>query len=139
MLPIFPTYFKFAMSLLEITTFVTSVWNINYFQKIVIEGAEIGNIDFLYFFVLCKKLPKSKAAIKFSFCVVARYLTENRRFEQQNPVKIKCSQLNCDQPQKEDVIASLHSFFLPNCFSKMDISRPYIRFYKFFLLLKNVD
>ena len=49
----------------------------------------------------------TKAAIKFSFCVVARYLTENRRFEQQNPVKIKCSQLNCDQPQKEDLIASL--------------------------------
>ena len=98
------------MSLLEITTFVTSVWNINYFQKIVIEGAEIGNIDFLYFFVLCKKLPKSKAAIKFSFCVVARYLTEKRRFEQQNPVKIKCSQLNCDQPQKEDLIASLGAY-----------------------------
>ena len=52
-------------------------------------------------------LLNTKAAIKFSFCVVARYLTEKRRFEQQNPVKIKCSQLNCDQPQKEDLIASL--------------------------------
>ena len=53
----------------------------------------------------CEKV--GKAAIMFSFCVVARYLTEKRRFEQQNPVKIKCSQLNCDQPQNEDLIASL--------------------------------
>ena len=49
----------------------------------------------------------SKAKIKSSFCVVARNLTEKRRFEQQNPVKIKCSQLSCDQPQKEDLIAAL--------------------------------
>ena len=48
-----------------------------------------------------------KAEIKSSFCVVARYLTEKRRFEQQKPVKIKCSQLSCDQPQKEDLIAAL--------------------------------
>ena len=48
-----------------------------------------------------------KAEIKSSFCVVARYLTEKRRFEQQNTVKIKCSQLSCDQPQKEDLIAAL--------------------------------
>ena len=71
----------------------------------------------IIFFLMDTELP-AKAAIKFSFCVVARYLTENRRFEQQNPVKIKCSQLNCDQPQKEDLIASLglnqtlkHTFF----------------------------
>ena len=49
----------------------------------------------------------SKAKIKSSFCVVARNLTEKRRFEQQNTVKIKCSQLSCDQPQKEDLIAAL--------------------------------
>ena len=49
----------------------------------------------------------SKAKIKSSFCVVARNLTEKRRFEQQNTVKIKCSQLSCDQPQKEDLTASL--------------------------------
>ena len=48
-----------------------------------------------------------KAEIKSSFCVVARYLTEKRRFEPQNTVKIKCSQLSCDQPQKEDLIAAL--------------------------------
>ena len=54
----------------------------------------------------------SKATILFSLKMVARYLTEKRRFEQQKPVKIKCSQLSCDQPQKEDLTASLGDFIL---------------------------
>ena len=54
------------MSLLEIATFVAGVWNINYIQRIVIEGggyffhlAETGTTDFPVLFVLFTKLPIS--------------------------------------------------------------------------------
>ena len=39
-----------------------------------------------------------KVTILFSLMMVARYLTEKRRFEPQNTVKVKYSQLSCDQP-----------------------------------------
>ena len=56
------------MLLLEIANFVASIWNINYFPKLVIVGAgylaffhlaKIGNTDFPVLFVLYKKLPIS--------------------------------------------------------------------------------
>ena len=55
----------------------------------------------------------TKATILFSLKMVARYLTEKRRFEPQNTVKIKCSQLSCDQPPQLLITVTLGtiSFF----------------------------
>ena len=55
----------------------------------------------------------TKATILFSLKMVARYLTEKRRFEPQNTVKVKCSQLSCDQPPQLLVTVTLD--YLPLC------------------------